>query len=69
MADISKALKWNLIEQFIQKGSYFVWPEKEDSAFTDIDDIHLSLSVPLVDRRQHYRFEDVEMEQMKNCCH
>ena len=52
-----------------QKGSYFVWPEKEDIAFTDIDDIHLCLSVPPVDRRQHYRFEDVEMEQMKNCCH
>ena len=45
-----------------QKGSYFVWPEKEDIAFTDTDDIHLCLSVPLVDRRQHYRFEDVEME-------
>ena len=52
-----------------QKGSYFVWPEKEDIALTDIDDIHLFLSVPLVDRRQHYRCEDVEMEQMKNCCH
>ena len=51
-----------------QKGSYFVWPEKEDIAFTDIDDIHLCLSMPLVDRRQHCRFEDVEMEQMKNCC-
>ena len=36
-----------------QKGSNFVWPEKEDIAFTDIDDIHLCLSVPLVDRRQH----------------
>ena len=48
-----------------QKGSYFVLPEKEDIAFTDIDDIHLCLSVPLVDRRQLYRFEDVEMEQMK----
>ena len=52
---------------YAAKRSYFVWPEKEDIAFTDIDDIHLSMS--LVDRRQHYRFEDVEMEQMKNCCH
>ena len=24
-----------------QKGSYFVWPEKEDIAFADTDDIHL----------------------------
>ena len=52
-----------------QKGSYFVWPEKEDIAFTDIDDSHLCLFVPLIDRRQHYRFADVEMEQMKNCFH
>ena len=46
-----------------------VWPEKEDIALTDIDDIHLCLSVLLVDRKQHYRSEDVEMEQTKNCCH
>ena len=41
-------------------GSSFIWPEVEDIGWTSKDDIHLFLSVPSIDRRHHFTFNDID---------
>ena len=41
---------------------------QKDIEPTDIDDIHLCLSVPEVDHLQPYRFRDAEMEPVDTSC-
>ena len=48
--------------------SALVWPEVEDIGWTSREDIHLFLSVPSIDRRHHFTFNDIDQINVINCC-
>ena len=56
------------IKYMKKTGSSFIWPIVEDAAWASRDDIHLFLSIPEIDRSQHFTFNDLDQINMLNCC-
>ena len=45
-----------------------MWPDPLSVSWVDVNDIHLKLDTPNMDRRQHLKFNDNDIEKMENCC-
>ena len=55
------------IKYMMKTGSSFIWPIVEDATWISRDDIHLFLSIPEIDRWQHFTFNDLDQINMLNC--